>query len=107
MQKKLFPSQQPDEKIIIVKSTAPPTLDQELKAIAKEALEQRGLTDSVKLHFAREPEFLREGKELEDLRGGSGRIVIGADDPKSLAAVKRKIQSAGERAGRISDLQIF
>ncbi|MDD5225744.1 MAG: nucleotide sugar dehydrogenase [Candidatus Omnitrophica bacterium] len=74
-----------ESKIIIGKSTAPPrdTVAM-LKQVVQEEFQKREAAGEdlrgAAIHFAWEPEFLREGKEVEDDRGVAGRIVIGADD---------------------------
>jgi|GEM_PF-591558 len=74
-----------ESKIIIGKSTAPPRdTVAALKAVVAEEFQRREAAgedlQGAALHFAWEPEFLREGKEVEDDRGVAGRVVIGADD---------------------------
>ncbi len=66
-----------ERKIVIGKSTAPPSTIDKLKARIK----QVGLPDGAEIELAWIPEFLREGLEVEDALGGSGRMVIGAEKP--------------------------
>jgi UDPglucose 6-dehydrogenase len=79
-----------EPKILIGKSTAPPKTIDTLKQIVQEEL---GNQKKDKISFAWEPEFLREGKELEDERGGAGRVVIGAEDPAVAEEIKSLYQS--------------
>lgn len=82
-----------ERKILIGKSTAPPKMTVDaLRAVLNEVLAERRARDEVILNsdiqFAWEPEFLREGAEVEDDRELSARIVIGAETPEVAARVK-------------------
>ena len=66
-----------EKKIIIGKSTAPPETIDRLKA----RIHQVGLPQGAEIEFAWIPEFLREGLEVEDALGGSGRMAVGAEKP--------------------------
>ncbi|MBI3316961.1 MAG: UDP-glucose/GDP-mannose dehydrogenase family protein [Candidatus Omnitrophica bacterium] len=97
-----------DQDLIIVnKSTSPPEVESELTKIIDEIIQERKSTESnrsglregssqKRLWIAREPEFFREGKELEDALGESGRIVIGAED----LAIAEKIAALYNPANR-------
>ncbi len=82
-----------ERKILIGKSTAPPKMTVDaLRAVVNEVLAQRRERDEIvqdtDIQFAWEPEFLREGAEVEDDRELSARIVIGAETPEVAARVK-------------------
>ncbi|OGX11545.1 MAG: hypothetical protein A2351_05480 [Omnitrophica bacterium RIFOXYB12_FULL_50_7] len=82
-----------EPKIIVGKSTAPPRdTVVALKQVVQEEFQKRQSAGEdlrgATIHFAWEPEFLREGKEVEDDRGVAGRIVIGAEEPVIAERVK-------------------
>ena len=82
-----------ESKILIGKSTAPPRdTVAALKAVVVEEFQRREAAgedlQGTTIHFAWEPEFLREGKEVEDDRGVAGRVVIGADTPAIAATIQ-------------------
>ncbi len=73
-----------EEKILIIKSTAPPSTERHLGRILDRELASRKLKKKPVIHFVRIPEFVREGKALEDDRKKSGRVVIGANNKSVL-----------------------
>ncbi len=95
-----------EEKILVGKSTVPPVhlVDGKVVDTLKwfQEIAAKHLAPGAKIHIAWEPEYLRQGSELFDDRGGVdengvasekdrgvGRVVIGADDP----AIRRKIRT--------------
>jgi UDPglucose 6-dehydrogenase len=72
-------------KVIVDKSTVPVgTADRVREAVAA-GLEQRGA--DLKFHVVSNPEFLKEGAAVEDFMRPD-RIVIGADHPDAIAALR-------------------
>lgn len=69
-----------EKKLLIVKSTVPPGTTASLKKVAEREILRKRLPQPPIIRFAREPEYLREGNELDDDRGGSGRIDIAAEE---------------------------
>ncbi|MFH1799534.1 MAG: nucleotide sugar dehydrogenase [Candidatus Omnitrophota bacterium] len=93
-----------ESKILIGKSTAPPRdTVATLKAVVAEEFQRREAAgedlQGATIHFAWEPEFLREGKEVEDDRGVAGRVVIGADDPEVALKIKQLYAHANPDPG--------
>ena len=93
-----------ESKILIGKSTAPPRdTVAALKEVVTEEFQRREAAgedlQGTTIHFAWEPEFLREGKEVEDDRGVAGRVVIGADDPAVALKIKQLYAHANPDPG--------
>jgi UDPglucose 6-dehydrogenase len=72
--------------VVVVKSTVPPGTTQ--KIVTPTVLHSSGRTD---IEFAMNPEFLREGKAIEDFMHPD-RIVIGCNSP-SACQIVRKVYS--------------
>ena len=74
-----------DYKIVVTKSTVPVGTGRKIQAIIQEELDNRG----VKYEFsvASNPEFLREGKAVQDFMVPD-RVVIGSDDARALEILK-------------------
>lgn len=70
-----------DNQVVVLKSTAPPGTDVEFMKQVRLAREKAGLP-SLSLKIAVNPEFLREGKALEDSMHPA-RIVIGLSNSES------------------------
>jgi GDP-mannose 6-dehydrogenase len=78
----------PSERIIVLRSTVPPgTLN-----LCRELLESSGCDGSI--HFAFNPEFLREGSAISDYNDPP-YTVIGTDDPAAAAAVRELYARVG------------
>ncbi|RLE44907.1 UDP-glucose 6-dehydrogenase, partial [Candidatus Woesearchaeota archaeon] len=65
-----------DFKVIVVKSTVPPGTSETIKSII------RGIADRVDFAVVSNPEFLKEGKAVDDFESPD-RIVIGTDSEKA------------------------
>ena len=75
-----------DETIVVVRSTVPPgTMRNRIARIIENA---SGKEAGVGFHVAANPEFLREGKAIDDFFH-TGRVVIGADTPHVAEAIER------------------
>ena len=72
-------------KIVVDKSTVPVGTADRVRATIREALAQRGATDEFTV--VSNPEFLKEGAAIDDFMRPD-RIVIGADDPRGIAAMR-------------------
>lgn len=72
-------------KVVVTKSTVPVGTGRKIQAIIQEELDNRG----VKYEFsvASNPEFLREGKAVQDFMVPD-RVVIGSDDTRALEILK-------------------
>lgn len=68
---------------LVIKSTVPPTT---AATVLRPLVEAAGLQVGEKVGLCSNPEFLREGSSWRDFMEPD-RIVIGADDPKSLEAL--------------------
>lgn len=66
------------EYMIVIKSTVPIGTNRRVAYIINRQLEERKLKDSVKIIFASNPEFLREGQALYDMLYPE-RIIIGVE----------------------------
>lgn len=77
-------------KVIVVKSTVPVGTNERVKKIIKENL--RSFCD---FDVASNPEFLREGCSVEDMRNPD-RNVIGSDSPKALEILKSLYSHLGK-----------
>jgi UDPglucose 6-dehydrogenase len=71
--------------ILVVKSTVPIGTNARVRDLVEEVLKRRGI--SARVHFASNPEFLREGRSLEDTFYPD-RIVVGADESQAFTALK-------------------
>ena len=65
-----------DFKVIVVKSTVPPGTSETIRSIV------RGIADKVDFAVVSNPEFLKEGKAVDDFESPD-RIVIGTDSEKA------------------------
>jgi len=72
-------------KIVVDKSTVPVGTADRVRATIREALAQRGATNEFAV--VSNPEFLKEGAAIDDFMRPD-RIVIGADDPRAIAAMR-------------------
>ncbi len=74
-----------DYRVVVTKSTVPVGTADKVRATISEGLRQRG----VKLDFdvASNPEFLKEGAAVDDFMRPD-RIVVGADDPRSVELLR-------------------
>ncbi len=71
-------------KVIVTKSTVPVGTNEYVKKIVKENL----LDTSVEFDVASNPEFLKEGYSIEDMRNPD-RTVVGAESKKAMDIMKR------------------
>jgi UDPglucose 6-dehydrogenase len=69
--------------VVVVKSTVPPGTTE--KIVRPEVLQASGKNE-VEIGFAMNPEFLREGRAVEDFQHPN-RIVIGSSDPRAVNRV--------------------
>lgn len=69
-------------KVVVVKSTVPVGTNERVKKIIKE-----NLTSNYDFDVASNPEFLREGCSVEDMKNPD-RNVIGSDSPKALEILR-------------------
>ena len=72
-------------KIVVDKSTVPVGTADRVRATIREALAQRGAAHEFAV--VSNPEFLKEGAAIDDFMKPD-RIVIGADDPRAIAAMR-------------------
>jgi UDPglucose 6-dehydrogenase len=72
-------------KVIVDKSTVPVGTADRVRDAVAEGLKQRGA--DLKFHIVSNPEFLKEGAAVEDFMRPD-RIVIGADHPEAIAALR-------------------
>jgi len=72
-------------RVIVDKSTVPVGTADKVRAAVAEALAARGST--IPFHMVSNPEFLKEGAAVEDFMRPD-RIVIGAEDPEAIAAMR-------------------
>lgn len=82
--------------VVVDKSTVPVGTSKEIAAIISAALAKRGV--SIPFDVVSNPEFLREGKAVSDFMNPD-RIVIGADNEKA-AAVMKRLYAAFERSNK-------
>ena len=68
-----------DYKIIVTKSTIPVGTTYQLKEIIEKRIKERG--DKINFDICNNPEFLKEGKAVEDFMSPD-RIIIGVEDEK-------------------------
>src|SRR5881394_391041 len=73
------------DRVIVDKSTVPVGTADKVRAAVAEGLAQRGATHAFSM--IANPEFLKEGAAVEDFMRPD-RIVIGADDPKAVEAMR-------------------
>ena len=73
------------EKVVVTKSTVPVGTADEVRAIVGQRLTERGL--AIPFAVVSNPEFLREGAAVGDFMRPD-RIVVGSDDPRSIATLK-------------------
>src|SRR5881394_497162 len=73
------------DRVIVDKSTVPVGTADKVRAAVTEGLAQRGATH--KFSMVANPEFLKEGAAIEDFMRPD-RIVIGADDPAAVGAMR-------------------
>ncbi len=72
--------------IVVVRSTVPPgTMRNRLAKIIEES---SGLKAGVDFHVAANPEFLREGKAIQDFFN-TGRVVVGADSQEAAERIMK------------------
>jgi UDPglucose 6-dehydrogenase len=76
-------------KVIVTKSTVPVGTNEKIK---KTILEN--LKSSLEFDVASNPEFLKEGYSVEDMRN-TDRTVIGSDSPKALAILRKLFEHLG------------
>jgi UDPglucose 6-dehydrogenase len=70
-------------KVVVTKSTVPVGTNEKVKRIIGE-----NLTQNIPFDVASNPEFLREGSSVEDMRN-TDRTVVGTDSPKALEVMQR------------------
>ena len=81
--------------VVAVKSTVPVGTCDEIEALLRRKARARlGLLGSKKIHIVSNPEFLREGRAISDFMKAD-RVVIGGDDPDSLATVAEMYEPLG------------
>ncbi len=73
-------------RLVVVKSTVPVGTTDEVRRIIRAELEKRGVNFSFDV--ASNPEFLREGRALEDALSPE-RIVIGCESPKAIRMLRQ------------------
>jgi UDPglucose 6-dehydrogenase len=73
-------------RLVVVKSTVPVGTTDEVRRIIRAELENRGVNFSFDV--ASNPEFLREGRALEDALSPE-RIVIGCESPKAIRMLRQ------------------
>ncbi|GIW69561.1 MAG: UDP-glucose 6-dehydrogenase [Patescibacteria group bacterium] len=71
-------------KVIVTKSTVPIGTNEKVKAIVKENLPD----PSIEFDVVSNPEFLREGSSVEDMKSPD-RTVVGSDSERALAIMRR------------------
>lgn len=69
-------------KVIVTKSTVPVGTNEKIKRIIKKE------APTVEFDVASNPEFLREGTSVEDMKN-TDRTILGADSPKALDVLKK------------------
>ncbi|WP_276663062.1 UDP-glucose dehydrogenase family protein [Syntrophomonas wolfei] len=74
-----------DYKVIVTKSTVPVGTGRKIKTIVQEQLDDRGV--KYDFNVASNPEFLREGKAVQDFMVPD-RVVIGSDDERAIEILK-------------------
>ncbi|GGL09616.1 UDP-glucose dehydrogenase family protein [Deinococcus radiotolerans] len=72
--------------VVVVKSTVPIGTNRRVKSVIDRVLHARGVQAQV--HYASNPEFLREGMALHDTLYPD-RVVVGSDDPEALRALQQ------------------
>ncbi len=72
-------------KVIVTKSTVPVGTGRKIEAIIREQLDARGV--DYQFSVASNPEFLREGKAVQDFMVPD-RVVIGSDDERAVEILK-------------------
>lgn len=77
------------ETLLVLKSTVPAGTAQALTQSLNSQLAERGLT--IKVDVVSNPEFLQEGNAIEQFMQPD-RIIIGADEPASIATLKKLYQ---------------
>ncbi len=77
-------------KVIVTKSTVPVGTNEKIKKIIKD-----NLIKKVSFDVASNPEFLREGNSVEDMRNPD-RIVIGSDSKKALSILRKVYEHLGQ-----------
>ncbi len=78
-----------DYKVIVTKSTVPVGTNEKVRQIVKENLKTK-----VEFDVASNPEFLREGCSVEDMKN-TDRTVIGSDSKKALDIMKKLYEHLG------------
>ncbi|MEA4924844.1 MAG: UDP-glucose/GDP-mannose dehydrogenase family protein [Syntrophomonadaceae bacterium] len=74
-----------DYKVVVTKSTVPVGTGRKIAAIIQEQLDNRDV--QYEFSIASNPEFLREGKAVQDFMVPD-RVVIGADDERAIEILK-------------------
>jgi len=77
-------------KVIAIKSTVPIGTNERVKKIIKE-----NLFSNIDFDVASNPEFLREGSSVEDMRNPD-RTVLGSDSPRALEILKSLFSHLGK-----------
>lgn len=79
-----------DYKVVVVKSTVPVGTNEKIKRIIKE-----NLRSNIEFDVVSNPEFLREGYSVEDMRDPD-RTVIGSDSEKALSIMSQLYEHLGK-----------
>ncbi len=77
-------------KVVVTKSTVPVGTNEKVKKIVKE-----NLTKKINFDVASNPEFLREGSSVEDMRTPD-RTVIGSNSKKALSILSKIYEHLGQ-----------
>lgn len=77
------------ECVVVVKSTVPIGTNRRVSSVIDRVLRARGVR--ARVHYASNPEFLREGMALHDTLYPD-RVVIGSDDPVALTVLRQLYQ---------------
>lgn len=75
--------------VVVVKSTVPIGTNRRVSSVIDRVLQRRQVRAQV--HYASNPEFLREGMALRDTLYPD-RVVIGSDDPEALTTLRQLYQ---------------
>ncbi len=76
----------------MIKSTVPPGTAKKVQSMIKEQLDKRQI--DVALDVVSNPEFLREGKAVEDFKY-QDRIVVGSDSEKAKSIMSELYRPLG------------
>lgn len=89
--------------VIVDKSTVPVGTAERVREVIAQQLRERG--ESIAFSVVSNPEFLKEGAAVEDCMRPD-RIVIGADDPAAIAALRKLYAPFNRNRDRIVEMDV-